>query len=359
MRDSARKVRNSANSFLGELQLDKLTLLTQPSHMNKLPSPTGNPWKITDDDPATVPVPLPVIIVGITGPYTEHDRKLWAFLLAAVWDELGTKQIHELPVTAVNQVFRDTGGEHGTAWIWETANRLTRTIIEWRRTEGDKRYKGIASLFNAELSDEARDKGILRFAFPQLLIPILKDPRRFSRLRVHFLLKLSGKYAVTLYELLESVANKKDPILTASVDELRQWLKVPEGKLSRYVDFKRFALEPAIKQINNDSSGSGFRVKMQPIKKGRSVDRIRFTLHKTNDRIQLENELKDSDLPQSSKLIRLTTIDYEDAKAAAPGLDVYQLEQEWREWFEKTGKTPENPRKAFIGFCRKRYKTQK
>ncbi len=179
--------------------------------MPKLPTPTGNPWTVTDNDPATVPVPLPVVIVGITGPYTERDRKLWAFLLAAVWEELGVKPIHELSVTKINQVFRDTGGEHDSAWIWECAERLTKTIAEWVRTENDKRYKGISSLFGAELSDETREEGILRFAFPALLIPILKDPRRFSRLRVHFLLKLSGKYAVTLYELLDSCGNETDP----------------------------------------------------------------------------------------------------------------------------------------------------
>ncbi len=123
--------------------------------MKKPPVPTGNPWKITDEDPATVPVPLPVIIVGITGPYTERDRKLWAFLLAAVWEELGVKTIHELPVAKINQIFRETGGDHASVWIWESAARLTRTIAEWERTENDKRYKGISSLFGAELSDDA------------------------------------------------------------------------------------------------------------------------------------------------------------------------------------------------------------
>jgi hypothetical protein len=59
---------------------------------------------------------------------------------------------------------------------------------------------------------------MLRFAFPALLIPILKDPGHFARLRVHFLISLSGKYSVTLYELLESVANKVEPVLDVSID---------------------------------------------------------------------------------------------------------------------------------------------
>ncbi len=137
--------------------------------MKKPPVPTGNPWKVTSNDPATVPVPLPVVIVAITGPYTERDRKLWAFLLAAVWDELGVKTIHELPVAKINQVFREMGGQHDSAWIWECAERLTRTIIEWRHTEGDKRYKGISSLFGAVIDEDAQAEGTLRFHFPPLL----------------------------------------------------------------------------------------------------------------------------------------------------------------------------------------------
>jgi len=317
--------------------------------------PTGDPWKITDEDPATVPVPLPVIIVGITGPYTERDRKLWAFLLCAVWDELGIKSIHELPVTQINQVFRATGGDHNTAWIWESSKRLTKTIVEWERVEGDERYQGIASLFQAEISKEAKESGLLRFAFPPLLIPILKDPRRFARLRIHFLLRLSGKYAVTLYELLESVANRKNPVLTVSIDILRQWLKVPEGKLPRYIDLKRFAIEPAIKQINKTPSGAGFQVEMCPIKKGRAVDRICFTLHKTDDRACIESELKNADIPLFSDPVRLSTSAFEKAREVAPGWDVYELEQQWREWI--TGKPdPHNPDKAFVGFCRQRYR---
>src|SRR6185295_7137798 len=83
--------------------------------------------------------------------------------------------------------------------------------------------------------------------------------------------ELSGKYSVTLYELLESVANKEVPELRASVDELRQWLKVPEGKLLRWQDLRRYVLEPAVKQINDNPTGAGFRVRMLVVKASRAI----------------------------------------------------------------------------------------
>lgn len=47
---------------------------------------------------------------------------------------------------------------------------------------------------------------------------------------------------------------------------------------------------------------------------------------------------------------------YEKAKEAAPGYDIYYLEEEWLDFWVTTGK-PEirNPDAAFIAFCSKRY----
>lgn len=211
----------------------------------KQPVATGNPWIISHDDPATVPVPLPIIIRRVEGPYTEKDRKLWTFLFHSVWDQLEETLIHRMSVTEINRVFRQLGGEHDTKWIWESATRLTKTTVEWSSTWEDERYQedGIESLFGAKLSQEVQKTGILHFYFPPLLIPILKDPKRYARLRTHVMIGLSGKYTVTLYEMLESVANMRDPVLRASVEELRQWLKVPEGAYKLWGDFRRYVLD--------------------------------------------------------------------------------------------------------------------
>ena len=47
----------------------------------------------------------------------------------------------------------------------------------------------------------------------------------------------------------------------------------------------------------------------------------------------------------------LRTATYEQAKKAAPGWDVYELERQWREWIEKKG-PPQKPDAAFVAFCR-------
>ncbi|MCB0195523.1 MAG: hypothetical protein KDJ65_26475 [Anaerolineae bacterium] len=52
--------------------------------------------------------------------------------------------------------------------------------------------------------------------------------------------------------------------------------------------------------------------------------------------------------------ILLSTETYEKAKKAAPGWDVYCLEQEWRVWITDKER-PNNPDAAFIGFCKQRF----
>jgi hypothetical protein len=48
----------------------------------------------------------------------------------------------------------------------------------------------------------------------------------------------------------------------------------------------------------------------------------------------------------------LRTSTYEKAREIAPRLDIYFLENEWKAWLAKTGKTPKDPDKAFLGFVR-------
>lgn len=329
--------------------------------------PTGNPWEPTPENPATVPIPASLITIGLETNFTEHDRKLYAFLIHAVWGELEEKRVHKLKLARINKVFRDHGGENNPGWIWDSAKRLAEIPIAQDKIEGEDRLQGVANLLSyAATHEEARADGYLKFEFPAGLIPVLKEPRRFARLRIHFLLGLSGKYAVTLYEILESVVNMRNPVLEVEIGKLRQWLKVPKGKLDRYVDFKRFVLEPGIRQINESPEGAGFSVRMESLKQSRSVTRIRFIVTKTDGRINMESVLNSPavSLPQAKQETPtvtggfsplLNTKAYEKAKKAAPGLDVYFLEQEWREWM-RNKPLPNDPEAAFVGFCRKRYK---
>jgi plasmid replication initiation protein len=160
---------------------------------------------------------------------------------------------------------------------------------------------------------------------------------------VHFLLKLPAKYAVTLYEILEGFANRRDGRCAVTIDDLRTWLKVPEGRYPTWKNFRLRALDPAIKLINDDPYGAGFSVEYTPIRKGRFYHEIVFQLTKTAKRIQTDRLIKTN--AGNTKKIR-------DAKA--------KQRQFWAHW-ENKGKPDFNKGAAvaFKGFVDRKYRQMK
>ena len=83
-----------------------------------------------------------------------------------------------------------------------------------------------------------------------------------------------------------------------------------------------------------------------------------YSLTIDGDNVQFVNRKSMKPLPSSDKTL-FYTLDletYNDARIVAPGYDVYNLEQEWRNFWVESGK-PElkSPDAAFIGFCKSRY----
>jgi hypothetical protein len=323
---------------------------------NRTPKATGNPWLVNPhaSELVTVPVPKPVILVNVEGPFRERERKLWTFLLHAVADQLDNRKVHELPADEVWRVFNQLGGDKSKDWLWDALATLSETKVTFEGVDkGDIRYKTITRLISAVRLNEGRGQDTIWFEFPQMLIDAIKEPLQYARIRTHHLLTLSGKYAVTLYEILEGIANQRSSTLEASVDELRSWLKVPEGKLKRWTHLYSRCLKPAINEINSNPYGSGFHLSYELIRGTQNrVKSVRFTVTKTDSRLRFEKTLQRSAEP----LVRCSfpPSTYEKAKKIVPGLDVYALELEWRVWKEKKGEPTDNEEAAFLGFCKRR-----
>ena len=331
--------------------------------------PTGSPWVISNDDPATVPVPLQVVITKVEGPYTARDRKLWTFLLHAAFDELGDKPIHSIKVRDVNAMFRKFGGRHESDWIWESAKRLSKTTIEFETMMGDERFLGVAALFGANVPSKAKRGSELHFFFPPNLIPIIKEPMRFARLRVHFMMKLSGKYAVTLYEVLEGFANRRDGECRVTLDELRTWLKVPEGRYPDWKNFRHRVLKPAIEQINDDPMGAGFTVEYEPVRRGRFYSEIIFKLTKTDSRKKIDaiqqgnsarGRAREEAKAKGRPFLREAAIQ-KAREATRYILDMDEMKSQfWAHWESKgRPKFDKGVDAAFIGFCKHKHQQLK
>ena len=350
--------------------------LTQlPLDLKKLPKPTGDIWEPSKNRPATVPVPLPVVMVRVDGPFTALDRKLWLLLLHNAWDELESdKPYHEISVAEILRLFRKFGrtdlGTRGklklgkteedseAAALWDSVRRLVKTTVEWE----DEDYQGISALVSeALLSKRYRETGKIYYAFGKGLSKQILAPRAFARLRVHVVLALRSKYAVTLYEILEAYVNRRESSLTVSIEDFRLWLKVPDDSYEVWRDLRRFVVDPAIGEINEHGEDGGFFVSYEGLREGKAFTKIKFTLSKTAAR-----DDRDAVLQKKARRARSFTApagtagpDYEPSDAVlaqlrtiAPGWDRQALLAQYRQWCR--GKVPaDKPHGAFIGWVKR------
>jgi hypothetical protein len=347
-----------------------------PLDVENGPRPTGDIWKASKTHPASVPVPLPVVMVRVEGPFTALDRKLWLLLLHNAWDELDSgKPYHEISVAEVLRLFRKFGrgdlGKRGVvkfgkteedmeaAALWDSMRRLNKTSVEWE----DNDYVGISSLITeALLSKRYRDTGRIYYSFGKALSQKILMPRSFARLRCHVVLALRSKYAVTLYEILEAYVNRRESSVAVGIDEMRQWLKVPEDAYGAWRDLRRFVLDPAVSEINGCSDDAGFFVAYEGIREGKAFTKVKFTVCKCASRDERDAKLQGkarrarrfdpAAVPGGGAPYQPSDEVLEKLREIAPGWDRQALLARYAEW--SRGKEPaKNPHGAFLGWAKR------
>ena len=341
------------------------------------PRPYGDPWEL-ENYRSSVPIESQIIFTQVKGPYTSLDRKLWPVLLHHAWSsDDSLEEEWAIPISQIHKLFKSHKGNTNPTWIWESVNRLAGTQMVWGEAKAKRSALAFSVFISSAKIEKDHETGLftLYYTIPKPLRELLKDPLCYGRLRTQLLLSLSSKYAVSLYEVLTTVINKRYPVLKLSVKELRDILKVPDKKLKRWVHLRQRALDPALEELNAKSSISGFRIDLE-IEYGarKKVTGVILRTEKTQemlleDRIaqgddlfpELQEELAYLQNPElNPDQMFLAFADTEDSLAEiqfmAPEADLDALLKEWYEWArKKPGFPPRNPRRAFIGFCKKKF----
>lgn len=124
--------------------------------------------------------------------------------------------------------------------------------------------------------------GSFMVQFDQHLSPLLFQLKSYyTQYSLEYILPLRSKYGSRLYELLKSYMNLGSKH-TISIDELKQRLGI-EGKYPAYADFRLYVIEPALDEINNMTD---IAVWHKPIKQGRKVTKIEFTVILSNSDVR-------------------------------------------------------------------------
>ena len=121
-----------------------------------------------------------------------------------------------------------------------------------------------------------RGDGTIKIRLDEDMKPYLLQLKgNYTTIELIRTLHFKSKYTIRLYELVKSIHfhELEEYQREYSLEELRRLLDAE--KYERWVHFRQRVLDPAVQEINEYSDKN---VVWQPIKRGRSIERIRFTI---------------------------------------------------------------------------------
>lgn len=181
---------------------------------------------------------------------------------------------------------------------------------------------------------------------------------------------LRSKYSIQLFQHIASRTGQKFKNSERfSLHALRAILAVPEGKLMRFADLNRRALEPSIEEINQLSR---FTLSVRPIMDGRSVKEVEISWDDKIDASAAKRELAAAKVGRKARregtveavltvgFPKTGGIEFDDhwkglKRAAGCNMDNSLIAEKFRGWCTSKGLSLDAPtiETAFSNFCAK------
>lgn len=143
---------------------------------------------------------------------------------------------------------------------------LQTTVVTAKMTNGITRQ--VQLLGGIDIDDSDRADGMLEYSFDSKLVELLRNSSIFGKLELRVIYQFTSKYALALYEAVSRRIRMNNCVEEFSLDQLRDLLRVPEGKLKRFAQLNQWAIQPALLEVNGLAD---FEVHLRPKKRGRSV----------------------------------------------------------------------------------------
>ncbi len=164
------------------------------------------------------------------------------------------------------------GTHRGNERLADSIIALMKTVVTVRLANGQTRR--VQLLGGNDMYDEARSRGLLTYSFDLRLVELLRNSTVFGKLEIAVMMAFSTKYALALYEAIARRARLRHKFSEEmSIEEFRELLGVPLGKLTTFGNLNQYAIKPAISEINALAT---FGVIVHPMKSGRRVTRVKI-----------------------------------------------------------------------------------
>ncbi|NVO25747.1 replication initiation protein [Donghicola mangrovi] len=216
--------------------------------------------------------------------------KLFCLLIQEAGIEVTEDKQHSVPYSIINETFHKSRDE-----LVSAIEELHSTSISVRVVEdGRKPYtKSGPILCDVEREDEDAIGAEIRFEFSPTLRRVIANSTHWAAVSRKAVLAFESKYSLRLYLFLSLRAGLRKTSETFTIDDLRDVFGIAPDKLTRWADLRRFAIEPAIAEINHLA---GFSSTYEPIKRGRRVNAVKLNwgIKAHDQRIEALKELERS-----------------------------------------------------------------
>ena len=245
---------------------------------------------------------------------TLRASKLLHLLVDVAGPDACADKVHSIPIERLNGTFH-VSREEFVETCRELFGTTVRMEIETKRGRAEKIGPLLADV-ERDLDDG--DGSEVRFQLSPVLRLVLARSNHWAALSRRAVMAFESRYALRLYEVIairSGLSSKSGQMF--DLDDLRSRLGVPRGKLTRWQDVKRKALEPAVAEVNQLS---GFHVSYRPVKQGRSVTGVHLTwaVHGAQGRAAVARELETSRVGRKARRDGSTEVVIQDDDDAAP-----------------------------------------
>lgn len=228
---------------------------------------TGDP--LDPSHPGSMIKPAELVDVVEISALNRSELILYNQLLANAWNQIETAKVHRIQKSALR------GSHESNDRLHEAFDNLMGAFakIKHRNPLTGRPVTTRISLLGPN-TEEEDDDGAFYYTFHDSMLEIIKHSRSWARLKSDIMYLLRSKYSLRLYELIERRINMNAQSESFTIEQLRALLGVPDNKLSRFADFNKHALKPAIAEINQLTD---YAVAVGIRKRGRFVHQLVLT----------------------------------------------------------------------------------
>lgn len=202
------------------------------------------------------------------------QRKIFNALLYKAYPKLLEDDFHYISLSEISKLIDYNSKD--SSKLKQAFKSLQATTVEWNIIEdGDASDDEVwcsSTLLASSVID--RKRGFCRYEYSKTLATLLYQPNIYARIDLGIQNKFNSSYGLALYENCVRFKNVRTTGWIA-IDTFRKLMGIADSKYSKFSDFNKRVLSPAIDEINKMSD---INVDLQMNRVAQQVVSLKFTI---------------------------------------------------------------------------------